>query len=155
MGTLMDASLETTEICLEKIEANRGKLETKMEPCLEEIAVETIGALEDRYGDRRLALGRFRQPKKRTQDDGGSRKKLAAARRRVTYHTVPARRKGRGLKGPTVEKRLECNSGIRNRGGSYATSEEGEDIRQDLQEDGRAGDGKANSRVFDWATGSE
>jgi hypothetical protein len=36
-----------------------------------------------------------------------------------------------------------------------ATSEEGEDILQDLQEDGRAGDRKANSRVFDWATGSE
>jgi predicted metalloprotease len=30
-----------------------------------------------------------------------------------------------------------------------ATSEEGEDIRQDLQEDCRAGVQKANSRVFD------
>jgi hypothetical protein len=36
-----------------------------------------------------------------------------------------------------------------------AASEEGEDIRQDLQEDRRAGDRKANSQVFHWATGSE
>jgi hypothetical protein len=34
-------------------------------------------------------------------------------------------------------------------------SEEGEDIWQDLQEDCRAEDPKANSRVFDWAMGSE
>jgi hypothetical protein len=36
-----------------------------------------------------------------------------------------------------------------------ATSEEGGDIRQDLQEDRRAGGRRANIRVFDWATGSE
>jgi hypothetical protein len=36
-----------------------------------------------------------------------------------------------------------------------AASEEGEDIRQDLQEDRRAGDRKANTRVFDWAPESE
>jgi hypothetical protein len=36
-----------------------------------------------------------------------------------------------------------------------ATCKEGEDIRQDLQEDRRAGDRKANGRVFDWATGNE
>jgi hypothetical protein len=34
-------------------------------------------------------------------------------------------------------------------------SEEGGDIRQDLQEDCRAENRKANSRVFDWAMGSE
>jgi hypothetical protein len=34
-------------------------------------------------------------------------------------------------------------------------SEEGEDIRQDFREDRRAGDRKAISRVFDWATGIE
>jgi hypothetical protein len=34
-------------------------------------------------------------------------------------------------------------------------SEEGEDIWQDLQEDHRAGDRKANSWVFSWATESE
>jgi hypothetical protein len=36
-----------------------------------------------------------------------------------------------------------------------ATSEEGEDIRQDLLEDCRAGHRKANSLVFDWPVGSE
>jgi hypothetical protein len=36
-----------------------------------------------------------------------------------------------------------------------ATSEEGEDIQQDLQEDCRAGDRKANSRFFNWAKRSE
>jgi hypothetical protein len=34
------------------------------------------------------------------------------------------------------------------------TSERGEDIWQDFQEDHRAGDWKANSQVFDWAKGS-
>jgi hypothetical protein len=34
-------------------------------------------------------------------------------------------------------------------------TEEGEDIRQDLRENHRAGDRKANSQVFDWVTGSE
>jgi hypothetical protein len=38
------------------------------------------------------------------QDDGGSRKGLAAGRRRKTRRVVPARRKGRGHKGSTVEK---------------------------------------------------
>jgi hypothetical protein len=41
----------------------------------EEAAVETIGALEDRYGDRHLAIGCLRQPKKWTQGDGGYQKK--------------------------------------------------------------------------------
>jgi hypothetical protein len=36
-----------------------------------------------------------------------------------------------------------------------AMSEEGEEIQQDLQGDCRAGDRKANSQIFDWATGSE
>jgi hypothetical protein len=36
-----------------------------------------------------------------------------------------------------------------------ATSAEGGDIRQDLQEDRRVGDQKENSRVFDWVTGNE
>jgi hypothetical protein len=36
-----------------------------------------------------------------------------------------------------------------------ATSEEGEDIRQDLKEDHRAGDWKTNSLDFNWATGSD
>jgi hypothetical protein len=83
-------------------------------------AVETVRALKDRYGDRHLAVGRRRQPKKRTQDGGGSRKKTTAARRRMIRRAVPARNKGRGHKGLTVETRRrndpECNNAIRNRG---------------------------------------
>jgi hypothetical protein len=51
MEALMDVSLETTDSCVEKIEANRGKVETKMEACLEEVARETVGALENRCWD--------------------------------------------------------------------------------------------------------
>jgi hypothetical protein len=38
----------------------------------EEATVETIGTLENRCGDRRLAVRRRGQPKKRTQADGES-----------------------------------------------------------------------------------
>jgi ribosomal protein L25 (general stress protein Ctc) len=51
MEALMDISLETTEVCLEMTEVNRGKVETKMEVGLEEGAVETIRALKDQSGD--------------------------------------------------------------------------------------------------------
>jgi hypothetical protein len=102
------------------LEANPEEIESESvhhEVPEEEAAVETIRVLEYRYGDRHIAVGRRRQSKKWTQGDGGSRKKLAAARRRMTRHTVPARRKGRGHRGPTVERRRrkgsECNNGIR------------------------------------------
>jgi hypothetical protein len=49
----------------------------------EETEVETVGALENRYGGRHLVVGRRRQLKKWTQD-GGSRKKLAAFSSRMT-----------------------------------------------------------------------
>jgi hypothetical protein len=44
-----------------------------------EDVTDTVGALKDQYGDRHLAVGHRRQPKKRTQGDGGSWQKLAAA----------------------------------------------------------------------------
>jgi hypothetical protein len=44
----------------------------------EEAEAETVGALEDRYGDWHLAVGCRQQPKKWTQDNGGSWQKLAA-----------------------------------------------------------------------------
>jgi hypothetical protein len=47
----------------------------------EEAEVETIGAPEERHRGRHLAVGRRRQPKKRTQGDAECRQKLAAARR--------------------------------------------------------------------------
>jgi hypothetical protein len=61
--------------------------------------VETVGALEDRYGDRHLAVRHHWQPKKHTQGDDGSLKKLAAAHRWMTRRIVPARHKGHGRQG--------------------------------------------------------
>lgn len=72
-----------TEACLERKEptpAEVGNVVAHHDESNEKTEVEIIGALEDRYGERRLAVGRHRQPKKRTQGDGGSRKKLVAAR---------------------------------------------------------------------------
>jgi hypothetical protein len=99
----------------------------------EETEVETVRALEDRYGKWHLAVQRQRQMKKQTQDDGGSRKKLAAACRQMTHFSIPTLCKGHGCQGPgriivmreapkeqTVEKRHQaqpkCNNGIRDRG---------------------------------------
>jgi hypothetical protein len=91
------------EACLEKEEANLEEIEVVVERqkvLNEEAAMETIGALMDRYGDRHLAVGCRRNLKKRTQGDGGSRQKLAAAPGRLTRRVVPALRKGRSRKGP-------------------------------------------------------
>jgi hypothetical protein len=133
----MDAWLEetkscqkATEVCLEKMEAYRERkeptpletagVEADPEGSDEEAAVEKVGALKDLCGNRHLAVGRRRESKERTQGDGGSKKKFAAACRRMTRRVVLARRKGRGYKGPTVEKKLwkcpECNNGIKDRG---------------------------------------
>jgi hypothetical protein len=121
------AGLEDMETTENISEERLGKMDTMdleavtvhQEVPKEETTVETTGALEDRYGNRHLAVGSHRQPKKRIQGDGGSRQKLAAARGSLSRRTVPVRRKGRSRKGSTVEKRRrkspECNNGIRNR----------------------------------------
>lgn len=70
--------------CLEKMEANPGKLQSvamHQVVCKEEATVETIGAMEGHYGDRHLAIDCHQQPEKGTRVDSGSRTKLAAARR--------------------------------------------------------------------------
>jgi hypothetical protein len=120
------------DACLETLEANPEELQSvavNQEIPKEEVAVEMIRALKDRY----LAVGRRRQMKKRTQGDGGSRQNLAATRGRVTCRAIPAPRKGHGRQGPgkdnvvrgtpkgqTFKKRRwkgpECNNGIRDRG---------------------------------------
>jgi hypothetical protein len=85
MEALLDISLETMEACLENTEVDRGKVGTKMEACLEDAAVKTLGAFKGRSRDRRLAVrcrGR--------QDDGVSRKKLAAVRGRMTHRALSA-----------------------------------------------------------------
>jgi hypothetical protein len=66
MEALMDVNLK-------KIKAIQGKVGIEMEVGLEEMKLETIGALEVRYGDRRLVVRRRGQPEKRTQGDDGSR----------------------------------------------------------------------------------
>jgi hypothetical protein len=114
--------------------ANSGELQSvavHQEVYKEEAAVETIGALEDRYGDRHLDVGQRRQPKKRIRDDSEFRQKIASARGLLTNRVIPESRKGHGRQGPgrenvakgaakgrTFERRRrtrqECNTGIKN-----------------------------------------
>jgi hypothetical protein len=133
--------------------------------------VETTRALEDRYGDRHLTVGRRRQPWKRAQGDGGSRQNFAAARGRLTRRAVPARRNGRGHKEPTVDKRRRKNQTKDNVARTDVQEETSlatrmqqqhketrpkraimpgkqDNARQDLQDDRRAEGRKANSRDF-------
>jgi hypothetical protein len=109
-------SLERTEV---RIETDQEQIEAEIKTGLVEVEATDLKAnseemksvmkrpqwkvsepLKDRYGDRHLAVGRRRQPKKRTQSDGGSRQKLAAACRRLTRRAFPTRRKGGGCRGP-------------------------------------------------------
>jgi hypothetical protein len=71
----MEDCLEQTEAYLERKEPTPKETEAEaehQEVPNEEAEVETVGAGKSRYGDRNLAVGRPREPKKRTQDDGGS-----------------------------------------------------------------------------------
>jgi hypothetical protein len=77
---------------------------------MEEGALETSGALQERNVDRHLAIGCHRQPKKRKQGDSGSRKKLAASRIGMTHRDIPAPRKGQGHQGPGSRQQLEHRS---------------------------------------------
>jgi hypothetical protein len=115
MEDLMNVSLE--EACLKNIEANQGKVRIKMEAGLEEMQLETIGSLEDRY----LVVKRRRRSEKRTQGNSGSRQKLAADRRRLTPRAVPAlckksSRRGRfktagnGIRGRSRSKELRLGN---------------------------------------------
>jgi hypothetical protein len=61
----------------------------------EEAAVETLRTLEDRYGNRHLAVGCCRQPKGK----GGFQKQLAIICRWMTHCAVSALRKGHGRQG--------------------------------------------------------
>jgi hypothetical protein len=85
--------------------------------------------------DQRPTVGYCNPQKRRTKDD------------------VQATPKGQMVKmteGPGMQ---QWNKGLRHK--TAARSVEGENNLQDLQEDHRAGDQKANSQVFDWATGNE
>jgi hypothetical protein len=64
------------------LEANPEEIESKAEHedvPKEEAAVETFGALKERYRDQPLAVRHHSELKKRTQGSGGSWKKLATA----------------------------------------------------------------------------
>jgi hypothetical protein len=73
----------------------------------EEGEVETVGKLQDWYGDRHLVVGHFWQLKKQTEGNGGSQKKLATVSRWMTYSVFLAWRKGCGHKGQMVENRRQ------------------------------------------------
>jgi hypothetical protein len=126
------ACQEAREFCLESKEPTSVETESVAgheEVPKEEAAVKTVRTLKERYGDRYLAVGRRREPKKRTQGDGGCRKKLVAAHRPMTRRAIPSRLKGHKRqgsakeqgtpKGPAVGKRRrprpECSNGIRDR----------------------------------------
>jgi hypothetical protein len=67
------ACQEATETCPERKEpapVEMTSVAAHPEGSNEEAAVKTVGTLQDRYGDRRLALGRRRRSEKQTQDDG-------------------------------------------------------------------------------------
>jgi hypothetical protein len=112
------------------LEANQEEIESESEHHevhKEEAAVETIGALVDRSGDRHLDVGR------RRQGYGVSLKNLAASLRRMIRSAFPAPRKGHGRQGPgkdevvrgshkgrTFQKKFRArpkrSNGIRDRG---------------------------------------
>jgi hypothetical protein len=66
---LMNVSLEATETCLEKIEANQRKAENKMEACLGEMEVETAGAPEGRSRGKQPGVEYRSLRKTRNKDD--------------------------------------------------------------------------------------
>jgi hypothetical protein len=103
-----DSQLEKMKFCLGKTEATdleahpeeRESEAVHEEVPKEEAAVQSVVALKKRHGDRNLAVGCRRKPKKRTQGNGGSRKKFAATGRGMNRRVIPARRKGHGHQGP-------------------------------------------------------
>jgi hypothetical protein len=94
---------DSEEMNATESEANTGKIEvtTKHQDVpKEETMAETIGALEDKYGDWQLAIGCCQQLKEWIQGDGGSPQKLTTSCRWFTHCAVPALRKGHGRRGP-------------------------------------------------------
>jgi hypothetical protein len=66
-----------------------GGLAVHQEVPNEETEVETVGAVQDRSGDRSLAVRSSGRPEERTEGTG-SRQKLAATLGRLTRRTLPA-----------------------------------------------------------------
>jgi hypothetical protein len=157
----MGVSIRTTKACLERKKPTPEEMVISVAPPQDSNGAtrrETIGALKDRSGNRRLAVG-HQQPKKRTQADRGSRKKLTAPPppgRRMTPRTIRARPKGRSHKGRTVERRRRTKLKFKKRhkgpsSETAATSRKREGIQQNPRTEGR----EASSRVFHWAARSD
>jgi hypothetical protein len=105
--TMMKACLEKTKIT----DLDTNPKETVLSrSIMKSLMKRPKWKLEDRRGDRHLAVGHRRQPKwtRRWWIPG-------EVHRRMTHRTIPARRKGRGHKEPTVEKkrrkRQQCCTG--------------------------------------------
>jgi hypothetical protein len=104
----MEACTEKTEVYLERKEPTPVEMAgVAVHPKVpnEEAEVETVGPLEDRYGDWHAAVGRHQQLKKWTQGYRRSQKKLATVCRQVICQAVTAQHKERCHKGLTVERR--------------------------------------------------
>jgi hypothetical protein len=120
-----EACEEKTEACMDKKEPTPEETEPVAEP--QEIPEgatdeETIGAMEDRSRDLRLAVGCRGQLKTRIKCDGGSWQECAATVRRPTRCTVPAMCKGHVHKGPGKKCR---RSGIRGRAKAVRNGKKG------------------------------
>jgi hypothetical protein len=147
------------------LEANPEEIESEAVP-KEKAAVETVRALKKRHRDWHLATRRHGQPKKQTQGNGGSQKKLAVVYREMTRYAIPAQhkdhccqgqRKGQGCtKNPENMDVQEETLGKTGRHHwnkepelmTRATSGKQDNTWQELQEDRRAVDCKANSRDY-------
>jgi hypothetical protein len=141
------ASSETTESCEGKTHACPVKTEAKREPTTEEIEAveepqevpegatgeETIGAIEDRSRDLRLAVGCGGQLKTRTKHDGGSRQECAAVVGRPTRRSVPAMRRGGLCKGPGKK----CLRGIGGQSKASRSGKIGRIVKRDRNLDGK------------------
>lgn len=79
----MEAAVETTEgeLNVRDLEATQATVE--WQEVYREMNMDGNGALEDRYGDQRLAAQHCRQPVKQSQGSGGFWKMLATAQRQI------------------------------------------------------------------------
>jgi hypothetical protein len=153
-----------SDTCLDKMEAKAGELQSvavHQEVPKEEAAVKPIRALKKRYGERHLAVGRREKPKERTQGKGGVPEETGCRRRGKTRRAGVAQLKGHCLQGQCKDKDVEGTRKGRMFGSrlrktvmaqgtetSRSTYVKREDLRQDRRENHRAGDRKANSRIF-------
>jgi hypothetical protein len=87
---------------------------------------ETIGAAKDRSSEKRLAVRRHRQRKKRAQGNGGPRQKFAVISGRFTRRAVPALLKGHVRKEPRRNRR----SGVRGTGKTFRSRIENRGLKE-------------------------